>query len=97
MSFFLDVSNMCRICLSEDNLVDVLLLGPQTSQVLIDINRYFGVQVSIFNIPFLYHRYVLVNPFYSTYTLNSTSHTFIIRKLGSFKLIDYINYLYNIW
>lgn len=97
MSISIDVLGMCRICLNEEDLLDVLLLGEPTSQWMMDINRYFGVQVSIFNIHSCYHRYVLVYPLNGIYTLNPPSHTFIIRKIGSFIHIDYINYLYDVW
>ncbi|KAL4134839.1 hypothetical protein QTP88_006542 [Uroleucon formosanum] len=46
MSISIDVLGMCRICLNEEDLLDVLLLGEPTSQWMMDINRYFGVQLT---------------------------------------------------
>ncbi|XP_022160590.1 uncharacterized protein LOC111026765 [Myzus persicae] len=46
MEIHINVSNMCRICLIEENLIDILLLGEPTSSWMTDIHRYFGVQLT---------------------------------------------------
>ncbi|XP_060863427.1 uncharacterized protein LOC132940028 [Metopolophium dirhodum] len=46
MSVSLNVREMCRICLCEEEIVDILMLGEPTAKWMSDINKYFNVQLT---------------------------------------------------
>ncbi|XP_060856452.1 uncharacterized protein LOC132934402 [Metopolophium dirhodum] len=47
MERHMNVHEVCRICLREVPLVDILKLGAKTSMWLSDINSYFKVQLTV--------------------------------------------------
>ncbi|XP_015376798.1 PREDICTED: uncharacterized protein LOC107171084 [Diuraphis noxia] len=45
MAIFVRYLEICRICLSEDDLIDILQVGNMSAVRIKDINKYFNIQI----------------------------------------------------